>query len=70
MTNLATLSKEELGTFLAPLTQLASQMIIDGVLRKNVVKHFTNKGLFIDAAENLTEVGCFKAEQLQNNKAK
>ena len=70
MTNLATLSKEELGMFLAPLTDLASQMILAGTLRKNVVKHFTNKGLPFETAENLTEVGVFKAEELLKNKAK
>jgi hypothetical protein len=46
------------------------QMRIAGTLRKNVVKHFTNKGLSIEAAENLTEVGVFKAEELLKNKAK
>jgi len=64
------MTKEELGMFLAPLTELASQMIIAGTLRKNVVKHFTNKGLSLEAAENLTEVGVFKAEELLKNKAK
>jgi hypothetical protein len=64
------MKKEELVIFLAPLTELASQMIIAGTLRKNVVKHFTNKGLSLEAAENLTEVGVFKAEQLLKNKSK
>jgi len=69
MENLDTLSKEDLGTFLAPLTELASKMILAGTLKKNVIRHFTNKGLSFEAAENISEVGCFKAEQLQNNKA-
>jgi branched-subunit amino acid aminotransferase/4-amino-4-deoxychorismate lyase len=69
-TAINTMTKEELGMFLAPLTELASQMIIAGTLRKNVVKHFTNKGLSLEAAENLTEVGVFKAEELLKNKAK
>jgi branched-subunit amino acid aminotransferase/4-amino-4-deoxychorismate lyase len=69
-TAINTMTKEELGIFLAPLTGLASKMIIAGTLRKNVVKHFTNKGLSIEVAENLTEVGVFKAEEFLKNKAK
>ncbi len=65
-----TMTKEELGIFLGPLTELASQMIIAGTLRKNVVKHFTNKNLSLEAALNLTEVGVFKAEEFLKNKAK
>jgi hypothetical protein len=70
MTNLATLSKEELGTFLAPLIDLSSKMILAGVLKKNVIKHFTNKGLSFEAAENITDCGVFKAEEFLKNKAK
>lgn len=70
MTRLETLSKKELGTFLAPLTELACKMILAGALKKNVIKHFTNKGVSFDAAKNITEVGVFKAEQLLKNKAK
>lgn len=69
-TAINTMTKEELGMFLSPLTELASQMITAGTLRKNVVRHFTNKGLSLDAAENLTEVGVFKAEELLKNKSK
>lgn len=70
MTNLKTLSKEELGAFLEPLTNLAAQMISAGVLKKTVIKHFTNRGLSFEAAENITEVGVFKAEQFLKHKAK
>jgi branched-subunit amino acid aminotransferase/4-amino-4-deoxychorismate lyase len=69
-TAINTMTKEQLGTFLTPLTELASQMIIAGTLRKNVIKHFINKGLSIEAAENLTEVGVFKAEEFLKNNAK
>lgn len=65
-----TMTKEELGTFLSPLTNLAMKMIIAGTLQKNVVRHFTNKGLSLEVAENLTEVGVFMAEELQKNKSK
>ena len=70
MTNLSALSKQDLGSFLNPLTELACQMILAGTLKKNVIRHFTNKGLSFDAAENLTEVGVFKAEEFLRNKAK
>ena len=66
---MATAQQIKLGTFLAPLTDLACEMILSGTLRKNVVKHFTNRGLSLEAAENLTEVGVFKAEELLKNKA-
>ena len=67
---MATQKQIELGEQLKPLTDLASQMIIAGTLKKNVIKHFTNKGLPFDAAENITEVGVFKAEEYLKNKAK
>ena len=70
MKTLVNLSKEELGTFLFPLTELASKMILAGVLKKNVIKHFLNKGLSFEVAENLTEVGIFKAEKYMNYKSK
>jgi hypothetical protein len=69
-TEINAMTKEELGTFLSPLTELASKMILAGVLKKNVIKHFTNKGLSFEAAENLTEIGVFKSEELLKNKAK
>lgn len=70
MTNLSALPKEELGAFLSPLTNLSCQMILAGVLKKNVIKHFTNRGLPFEVAENIVEVGVFKAEELSKNKAK
>lgn len=70
MKAIAAMTKKELLTFLSPLTELAMQMIIAGTLTKNVVRHFTNKGLSLEVAENLTEIALFKAEQLLKNKAK
>lgn len=70
MKTIAEMTKEELGTYLAPLTELASKMIQSGVLKKNVIRHFTNKGLSYAAAENLMEVGVFKAEKFMKYKAK
>jgi hypothetical protein len=70
MINLATLSKEDLGAFLSPLTELASKMILAGTLKKNVIKHFTNKGLPFEVAENLTDVAVVKAENFMNQKSR
>ena len=67
---MATQAQKELGLFLAPLTNLAMQMILAGALKKNVIKHFTNKGLSFAVAENIVECGVIKAENFQINKAK
>jgi hypothetical protein len=67
---MATQEQKNLGTFLAPLTDLAMQMILAGTLKKNVIRHFTNKGLPFEVAENITECGVVKAENYQFNKAK
>jgi hypothetical protein len=67
---MATAKQKELGAFLSPLTDLAMQMILSGTLKKNVIKHFTNKGLPFEVAENLTQCAVIKAENYQANKAK
>ena len=67
---MATQKQIELGIFLAPLVDLACNMILAGVLAKNVIKHFTNKGIAFAAAENLVEVASFQAEELLKNKSK
>ena len=64
------MTKTELGLFLAPLTELASKMILAGVLKKNVVKHFINKGLSLDASENIVLAASIKAGKLMVYKAK
>ncbi len=66
---MATQTQIELGAFLSPLTDLASKMILAGTLKKNVIKHFTNKGLPVDAATNIVECGIIKAENFINKKA-
>ena len=67
---MATQEQIQLGAFLAPLTDLAMQMILAGTLKKNVIKHFTNKGLTFEVAENITECGAIKSENYKFNKAK
>jgi len=67
---MATQQQIELGNFLAPLTDLACKMILAGTLKKNVIKHFTNKGLPFETAENLVECGVIKAENFMKCKAK
>ena len=67
---MATRQQIELGIFLAPLTDLASKMILAGTLKKNVIRYFTNKGLPFEVAENLTECGVIKAENFMHYKSK
>lgn len=64
------MTNAELLNFINPLTELAAKMIISGVLTKNVVRHFTNKGLPLETAQNIVELGVFKAEQFVKNKVK
>ena len=66
---MSTQSQIELGFYLSPLTELASKMILAGTLKKNVVKHFTNKGLSIEASQNIVDCGQIKAENFMNKKA-
>ena len=67
---MATTEQLELGKFLAPLTDIAMQMILAGTLKKNVIRHFTNKGLTFDVAENLTDCGVIKADNYKFGKSK
>lgn len=64
------MSKEELGSHLSPLTNLASEMILAGVLKKNAIKHFTNKGISFEASQNIVDCGCVIAENFMHNKSK
>lgn len=64
------MSKEELGVYLSPLTNLASEMILAGVLKKNVIKHFTNKGISFEASQNIVDCGYVIAENFMHNKIK
>lgn len=51
------MSKEDLLEYVNPLIELASQMLLAGTLKKNVIRHFTNRGLSFEAAENIMECG-------------
>ena len=50
---------------LNPVIEIAKEMILAGVLPKNVVKHFTNKGWTFDSATNVMELGKFRAEEFK-----
>lgn len=60
----------ELGKFLSPLTDLAMRTLLAGTLKKNVIRHFTNKGLPFEAAENITACGAIKADNYKFSKSK
>ena len=67
---MATPKQIEIGKFLSPLTDLAMQMLLAGTLKKNVIRHFTNKGLPFEAAENITACGAIKADNYKFSKSK
>jgi hypothetical protein len=67
---MATQQQIKLGNFLTPLTDLACKMILAGTLKKNVIKHFTNRGLPFETSENIVECGVIKAENFMKCKAK
>lgn len=52
---------------LNPAIELGRQMLLAGVLVKNVIKHFTNLGLSFEAANNIVELSSFRANQLSIN---
>lgn len=56
--------------FLNPLIDLAFQMLNAGTLQKNVIKHFTNKGLSFEASKNIVEVADFRFNEFNKNKSK
>ena len=67
---MATREQIELGKFLDPLTDLAMRMILAGTFKKNVIRHFTNKGLPFEAAENITACGAIKADNYKFSRSK
>jgi len=67
---MATQQQIKIGNLVAPLTELASKMILAGTLKKNVIKHFTNRGISFSVSENLTEMGVIIAENFMHLKAK
>jgi hypothetical protein len=51
------------------IVENATQMILSGVLLKNVKRHFTNLGLSIELSEKICKIAEFEANELQVNKA-
>ena len=63
-------TNEKLLEKLNPVIEIATQMLLNGVLSKNVIKHFTNKGWSFESANNVCELAIFRTEQLTKNKIK
>lgn len=59
------LKNQELLEKLNPVIDIAKEMILAGVLPKNVVRHFTNRGWTLDAATNVMELGKFSADEFR-----
>lgn len=72
MTNLEfkTMTKEQQLTFLNPLVEYGMNSMLVGTLKKNIVRHWLNKGLPIETAENLAELSELKAQEFKKNKLK
>ena len=69
-TNDMTTSNETILNKLNPAIEYAKLSLLAGTLKKNVIKHFTNKGFPFEMAENIVDLGVFRAEQLSKNKVK
>jgi diphthamide synthase (EF-2-diphthine--ammonia ligase) len=59
------MTKEEKLTFLNPLIEYGMQAMLIGTLKKNIVRHWLNKGLDVQVAENLADISEFKAEEFK-----
>lgn len=63
-------TKEEQLAFLSPLIKIASDMLLAGTLKKNVVRFFLNKNVPQGAAENLAALAENEASQFSHYKLK
>lgn len=64
------LGKEKQMEILNPLFEIAKEMLLNGVLRKNVIGHFTLRGLPLGAATNIVDVAVCRAEEFSHYKLK
>jgi hypothetical protein len=65
-----TMTKEQQLTFLNPLVEYGMNSMLVGTLKKNIVRHWLNKGLPLETAENLAELSELKAQEFKKNKLK
>lgn len=68
--NFKTSTKEEQLKYLRPLIDLGVKMLMAGTLKKNVIRHFVNKGLSLEASTNLMELAEFNADKFSHYKNK
>jgi hypothetical protein len=64
------MTKEQQLTFLNPLVEYGMNSMLVGTLKKNIVRHWLNKGLPLETAENLAELSELKAQEFKKNKLK
>ena len=55
---------------LNPLIEYAYKMLEAGVLKKNAIKGFTNKGLSFEASENIVEIATCRFENFTHKAIK
>jgi hypothetical protein len=53
---------------LEPLIKYSFEMLQKGVLVKNCIKHYTNKGLSFDAAKNIVDIAICRYENFTHYK--
>ncbi len=67
---IATNNKPVIMAMLSPVIEKLSNMIIDGVLIKNVKAHLSNNGITGKACDMISEMAIIRAENHMFNKAK
>lgn len=67
MINLTT-QQIELKNKLNPVIDIASKMLLCGILKKNVLRYFENKGFSTNSAQNILDMGIVRAENLSHYK--
>ena len=61
-------TKEELLNILEPVINISEKMLLSGVLKKNVIKHLTNRGFTLEAAKNILELAENRANEFTHYK--
>ena len=61
-------TKQQQLEFLNPLIEYASQMLLAGTLKKNVVRHFELRGFSNEASVNMMQLAEARAEKFSKNK--
>lgn len=64
------MSREDQIKVLDPVIELAVKKLIHGILSKNIVRHFINRGFPQGAAQNIVDIAIIRAEKFSHYKIK